>query len=131
MAWLVSHVVFFSPVVAYSSIPEGCTVFYHIFYISIHVYPLYRFACKQPSLPDSHVVGVKLAKYLHLLFRICIIHLAFMAPPSIMSDGQVFLYVLCHVICFVWQPCMIYALKSVGVHLGLLLFCVLHACAHW
>ena len=84
-----------------------CAMFYCVFYISIHVKPLYVFIHKQPHLLNSHVVAVQLVQILHLLLRRYYYSFAShnhtIYHEQVLSDGPIF---LCS------QQCMIYGMKS-------------------
>ena len=112
MAWPVSHEVLLSPVAAYAGIQTGEQCFIVFFYVSIHVFPAYRFIWKQPHLLNSHVHWLSMC---FCYWEGIIIVLPFMATTSIMANsclmGHYFcILVLCHLLC--GQPCMIYALRS-------------------
>ena len=105
----------------------GWTVLYCIFYISIHVYSVYGFACKQPHNLDSLVVAVQMVQHLHLQLR-RYYSFAFYGHTiyhgQLMSDGAIFLYVLCHIIFLCSQLCMIYALRSCRCASLAVAFCI-------
>ena len=114
MAWLVSC---FLHQLCIQVFQAGWAVFYHVVYLSVHVYPVYGIISNQTHHLNSHVVVVQLAQYLLLPLRRYYYSFAFyehiIYHGQFMSDGPIFLYVLCHVISFLFgQPCMIYALRS-------------------
>ena len=106
-----------SPVAAYSGIQDSLSSALLHFLYQHSFYPVYGFTNKQPHLLDSHVVAVQLAWYLYLQLRRTYYSFAFYGHAiyygQLMSDGPIFLYVLCHIIFLCSQPpYMIYALRT-------------------
>ena len=134
MASLSTCGVLFYPVAVFLILQAGWALLYCIFYITIHVYWLYRLMHKQPIFLSSNVVAVQLVQYLHLQLRTfyypCTFYGHTIYHGLLMSNGPIFLYVLCHTIFLSGKSCMIYALSSCRCASLVVASCISHMDVH-
>ena len=124
MAWLVSHGELFFPVAVYFDISDRLRSLYCVFYISIHVYSVYIFACKQPHLlgfPCGCCATGSIS--VSTIRKVLLFHWLFPAIPSIMANSCLMGQYFC-------MSCAMWSLFCVANHVwcSTLRFC---RCASW